>query len=472
MAVTATDTESRVRRSAIAPARDGVSPPSDATFTVPASEPERRAAGASRTRPSTGASKPAPETRPARPSDVARAAQERDSGGPAGSSRAEPSQATPFKAAPSKAATASDAPPVPSGKGAAKGGTSATLPALPVDGTRTPAAPAPPPAPAAPGPPPSEEALAAQGVVSAQEAVAVESTTAGDDAPESIEATSDDEDAPGESPLAIALPGLVVPPRPAAPASTKAATADAATASVGDAATRLTAGAGAAKGPDAKPGPVEASDTNGPDGAAGGATDAVARTFDGLLSEATKAAGDLLPPPAAPTQGAAPPSNDATAAAPAAPAQSPAPSAPVPLGAVPMTIGLRSLAGSNRFEIRLDPKDLGRIDVNLDIDKDSGSVTAHLVVDRPETLALLQRDAGNLQQALAQAGFDAGEGAINLSLRGESGSGGQSQAGEGSEGQRSAARGTPASDLKDSHPSLDSVPLRALRGLGGVDIRI
>ena len=65
---------------------------------------------------------------------------------------------------------------------------------------------------------------------------------------------------------------------------------------------------------------------------------------------------------------------------------------PVPLGAVAMTIGLRSLAGSNRFEISLDPKDLGRIDVNLDIDKDNGTVTAHLTVDRPETLALLQRD--------------------------------------------------------------------------------
>ncbi|WP_287977498.1 translation initiation factor IF-2 associated domain-containing protein, partial [Sphingomonas sp.] len=110
---------------------------------------------------------------------------------------------------------------------------------------------------------------------------------------------------------------------------------------------------------------------------------------------------------------AAPAAEPTPVAAPAPAAEAPAPGtasapaqAPVPLGAVPMTIGLRSLAGSNQFEIRLDPKDLGRIDVNLDIDKETGAVQARLVVDRPETLALLQRDAGTLQQALTQAGLN------------------------------------------------------------------
>ncbi|MFC6740326.1 flagellar hook-length control protein FliK [Methylobacterium tardum] len=58
------------------------------------------------------------------------------------------------------------------------------------------------------------------------------------------------------------------------------------------------------------------------------------------------------------------------------------------------------------FQIRLDPVELGRIDVKLEIDKARGTVTTHLVVDRPETLAMLQRDAGQLQQALSQAGLD------------------------------------------------------------------
>ncbi|WP_082171569.1 flagellar hook-length control protein FliK [Methylobacterium indicum] len=98
----------------------------------------------------------------------------------------------------------------------------------------------------------------------------------------------------------------------------------------------------------------------------------------------------------------------------------PAVSVQAPLSAVPMTVGMRALSGTNRFEIRLDPIELGRIDVRLDIDREHG-VKAHLVVERPETLALLQRDAGSLQQALAQAGLNPGDGALSFSLRDEGG---------------------------------------------------
>ncbi|MGU3359399.1 flagellar hook-length control protein FliK [Methylobacterium sp. M6A4_1b] len=151
--------------------------------------------------------------------------------------------------------------------------------------------------------------------------------------------------------------------------------------------------------------------------------------------------------------------------APAAPAQP-----PVPLGAVPMTIGLRSLSGSNQFEIRLDPKDLGRIDVNLDIDKETGAVQARLVVDRPETLALLQRDAGNLQQALAQAGLNPGEGSIELSLRGDGQSDGRSS-GSGGDGQRSDTGRSARADSPDPNP-IAAVPMRRYGALSGIDIRI
>jgi flagellar hook-length control protein FliK len=83
----------------------------------------------------------------------------------------------------------------------------------------------------------------------------------------------------------------------------------------------------------------------------------------------------------------------------------------VPLGAVAVEIGLRSLAGMNRFEIRLNPEELGRIDVSLDIGED-GAVTARLVVDRVETLALLQRDAKTLERAFEQAGLTPSEGGV------------------------------------------------------------
>lgn len=154
-----------------------------------------------------------------------------------------------------------------------------------------------------------------------------------------------------------------------------------------------------------------------------------------------------------------------------APAQHQGP--PVPLGAVPMTIGLRSLAGSSHFEIRLDPVDLGRIDVSLDIDKDAGTVTTRLVVDRPETLALLQRDAGNLQEALSQAGLDPGAAGISLSLRGDGPADGRGSDGRNPDGRGGTGRpGAAASDPTAQPTSSDSVAPRMLHGIAGIDIRI
>lgn len=73
-------------------------------------------------------------------------------------------------------------------------------------------------------------------------------------------------------------------------------------------------------------------------------------------------------------------------------------------------------AGSSRFQIRLDPAELGRIDVRLDLDK-NGTVSAHLFVERPETLDLMQRDQRSLQQALQQAGLDGSKTSLEFSLR-------------------------------------------------------
>ena len=191
-------------------------------------------------------------------------------------------------------------------------------------------------------------------------------------------------------------------------------------------------------------------------------------TFAGVLAQA---AGDTAPVAPPPDPSAAP--AKAEAAAPtreAPPPASPLPATPpLPLGAVPMTIGLRALKGSSQFEIRLDPVELGRIDVTLDIDRDSGGASARLVVDRPETLALLQRDADSLQQALAQAGFDPGAAGITLSLRGDGTDGGGREAGAGGRGGTSPTGGG-GGDADAAAPIHGDV--RALRRLGGLDIRI
>jgi flagellar hook-length control protein FliK len=79
------------------------------------------------------------------------------------------------------------------------------------------------------------------------------------------------------------------------------------------------------------------------------------------------------------------------AARPADPAQAMArPDAPVPLQAIAVEIGMRAMRGSREFAIRLDPEDLGRIDIRLEI-SEAGQVQAKLVVDKVETLQLLQR---------------------------------------------------------------------------------
>ncbi|HEY8565842.1 MAG TPA: flagellar hook-length control protein FliK [Beijerinckiaceae bacterium] len=139
---------------------------------------------------------------------------------------------------------------------------------------------------------------------------------------------------------------------------------------------------------------------------------------------------------------------------------------PVPLGAVPIEIGLRSLQGSTRFEVRLDPAELGRIDVRLDID-DEGKVKAHLTVERIETLNLLQRDARSLERAFEQAGLKPSDGGIDYTLRDQSsGRGGQGQPGA----RTSPGDGAPAV-RDDTNPVLP--PERLLRrGAAGIDLRI
>jgi hypothetical protein len=117
----------------------------------------------------------------------------------------------------------------------------------------------------------------------------------------------------------------------------------------------------------------------------------------------------------APATTTAPLSTAAMAAAPAQ-AQAQAAAAAVPLSGLAVEIVTHADAGRNHFEIRLDPPDLGRINVKLDVDS-KGNVTTHLVVDRADTLDLLKRDASSLERALQQAGLKTSDHALDFSLR-------------------------------------------------------
>lgn len=73
-------------------------------------------------------------------------------------------------------------------------------------------------------------------------------------------------------------------------------------------------------------------------------------------------------------------------------------------------------SGNSRFQIRLDPPELGRIDVKLDIDN-KGQVHAKLTVEKAETLDLMQRDQRALEKALQQAGLDQSKTNLEFSLK-------------------------------------------------------
>jgi chemotaxis protein MotD len=87
----------------------------------------------------------------------------------------------------------------------------------------------------------------------------------------------------------------------------------------------------------------------------------------------------------------------------------------VPVAGLAVEIVSRAQEGGKRFDIRLDPPELGRVDVRLNVD-DNGKVTSHLVVERAETLDLLRRDQPQLERALQQAGLNS-DGGLQFSLR-------------------------------------------------------
>jgi len=140
--------------------------------------------------------------------------------------------------------------------------------------------------------------------------------------------------------------------------------------------------------------------------------------------------------------------------------------AAVPLSGLAVEIAASAKNGKSNFEIRLDPADLGRIDVRISVDS-SGQMTSHLMVEKPETLSMLQQDAPQLQQALNDAGFKTGDSGLQFSLRDQS-----SGQNSGNDSNRNAQRlviapedTTPAAPVGRSYG-------RMLGSSSGVDISV
>lgn len=142
-----------------------------------------------------------------------------------------------------------------------------------------------------------------------------------------------------------------------------------------------------------------------------GESQAASDKFEALLGT-SQTHGDAPPPaPATPA-----PAGLGRPAEPPAPMAAPPPLQPtLPIAALPASIAIKALSGSNRFDIRLDPEELGRIDVALEIDRD-GHIRASIAAEKPEALQLIVREARALEQAFDQAGFRRDENALNFSL--------------------------------------------------------
>jgi chemotaxis protein MotD len=129
-------------------------------------------------------------------------------------------------------------------------------------------------------------------------------------------------------------------------------------------------------------------------------------------------------------------------------------------------IASRAQAGRNRFEIRLDPPELGRVDVRLDIDR-HGYAASRLVVERMETLELLRRDAAHLERALEQAGVKMADNGLQFALRDQA-----FAEREGSADRDANSRIVVADEEMGAAETITDRYGRILRQGGGIDIRV
>jgi len=184
--------------------------------------------------------------------------------------------------------------------------------------------------------------------------------------------------------------------------------------------------------------------------------------------QAAAPATDAAPPPAQPPAASAGPLSFAHEVAQKVAAQTQAAGSVVPVHALAVTIAARASSGSTRFDIKLDPPELGRIEVQMTLDRE-GRVKSRLVVEKQETLDLLQRDQRNLERTLAQAGLETTEGSIEFSLKDQ---GGNDRQGNGDRPARTWQAAVEDPDATATLAANAATYSRLAAARGGIDIRI
>jgi flagellar hook-length control protein FliK len=139
----------------------------------------------------------------------------------------------------------------------------------------------------------------------------------------------------------------------------------------------------------------------------------------------------------------------------------------VPIAGLAVAIASHAQAGSHQFDIRLDPPELGRIDVQLNVDS-NGQITSHITADRADTLQLLQSQQPQIQQALDQSGLQTADNGLQFSLRDQSFAG-QNNNGGNAQQQATAQVVVPDADL----PTVQTTQAYTRLNLrSGLDIRV
>jgi flagellar hook-length control protein FliK len=137
---------------------------------------------------------------------------------------------------------------------------------------------------------------------------------------------------------------------------------------------------------------------------------------------------------------------------------------PPDLSALAVSIAAKSSGGARQFDIRMEPAELGRVEVRLSVDS-TGKAQAHLVAEKPQTLELLKNDQSSLESSLKNAGLDLANNGLNFSLKG------QQQSSTPTFNARSRAlsiAAVPAIDTASSSPS----STRIAPGDSRLDIRV
>jgi flagellar hook-length control protein FliK len=122
--------------------------------------------------------------------------------------------------------------------------------------------------------------------------------------------------------------------------------------------------------------------------------------------------------------------------------------------------------GNDRVSIQLNPYEMGRIDVQLEIGSE-GKLRAKVMVENPATLEMLQKDAKNLEKALQEAGLQTDGDSLTFSLQD---SGDQAQQRQDHQDQSGYGTGFASDDVEDEDPAI--IAQAQIMEFGRVDVRV